>query len=76
MLMDYMKSIMNLRRSMIIMNNDENKVNEFPVDVEKANRLIRRIIIAESRNIKSGEKNDTQMIKDIKKMIEEEVNCY
>ena len=74
--MDYMKSIMNLRRSMIIMNNDENKVNEFPVDVEKANRLIRRIIIAESRNIKSGEKNDTQMIKDIKKMIEEEVNCY
>lgn len=49
------------------MNNDENKVNEFPVDVEKANRLIRRIIIAESRNIKSGEKNDTQMIKDIKK---------
>lgn len=58
------------------MNNDENVQLEIKVDENKAAKLIRRIIISESRNIKSGEKNDFQMIKEIKKMIEEEVNCY
>ncbi len=58
------------------MNNEENVQFEFSIDEKKAAKLIRRILISESSNIKSGEKNDTQMIKDIKKMIEEEVNCY
>ena len=58
------------------MNNEETKKIESNVDQQKASKLIRRIIIAESRNIKSGEKSDTQMVKEIKKMIEEEVNCY
>lgn len=55
---------------------DNNNLLEIEFDKNKANRLIRRIIISESKNLKSGEKNDTQMVKDIKKMIEEEVECY
>lgn len=45
------------------------------VDEKKAASLIRRIIIAESKNIKSEEKSDPQMVAAIKKMIEEEVEC-
>ena len=58
------------------MNNDENIQFGIEINEDKAAKLIKRIIITESRNIKSGEKSDTQMVKDIKKMIEEEVNCY
>ena len=46
------------------------------IDEKKINNLIKRIIIAEAKNIKSGEKDDTQMAKDIRKMIEEELKCY
>jgi len=53
-------------------NFDEN----LTVDEKKVNRLIRKIIIAELNNIKSEEKNDTQMAQEIRKMIEEEVKCY
>ena len=58
------------------MNNEGNVQLEIEVDENKAAKLIRRIIISESKNNKSGEKNDSQMVKEIKKMIEEEVNCY
>lgn len=50
--------------------------NRIPIDEKKVKSLIRRIIIAETKNIKSGEKNDVQMAKAIQKMIEEEVKCY
>ena len=50
--------------------------DEIKIDEQKATRLIRRIIVAESKNIKSEEKSDTQMVNDIKKMIEEAVQCY
>ena len=46
------------------------------VDEEKVKRLIYKIIVAETKNIKSGEKNDQQMAQTIRKMIEEEVKCY
>ena len=52
-----------------------NDKNEIIVDKKKAASLIKRIIIAESRNIKSEEKSDNQMVTAIKKMIEEEVKC-
>lgn len=52
------------------------KESDLQVDEAKVKKLIRRIIIAESKNIKSEEKNDTQMVRDIKSMIEEEVKCY
>ena len=52
-----------------------NENDEIKVDEKKVKTLIRRIIIAERNNIKSEEKNDTQMVNAIKKMIEEEVEC-
>lgn len=55
------------------MSNFDNKIT---IDEKKVERLIRKIIIAEARNINSEEKNDVQMAKDIRKMIEEEVKCY
>ena len=49
--------------------------NIIQIDEEKAARLIRKIIIAERKNIKSEEKSVAQMVNAIKKMIEEEVEC-
>ena len=46
------------------------------IDEKKVSRIIRKIIIAEGKNIKNNEKNDTQMAQEIRKMIEEEVSCY
>lgn len=46
------------------------------VDDKKVAHLIKRIIIEEARNIKSGEKSDREMVGRIKDMIEEEVKCY
>lgn len=49
---------------------------EDKIDEKKINNLIKRIIVAEAKNIKSGEKKENQMVQDIRKMIEEEVKCY
>lgn len=38
-------------------------------------RLKSKIIIAESKNLKTKNKSDVDMVKDIKKWIEEEVKC-
>lgn len=38
-------------------------------------RLKKKLIIAESKNLKTKDKTDTQMVNDIKKWIEEEVQC-
>ena len=67
----FMKKYTKSRRSLDIMNEE----NVIKVDEKKAASLIRKIIIAESKNIKSEEKNDAQMVTAIKKMIEEEVQC-
>lgn len=39
-------------------------------------RLKKKIILAESQNLRTKNKGDTQMVADIKKWIEEEVKCY
>lgn len=51
-------------------------VNGIEVDVEKAQRLIRKVIVREKRNLSTKEYGNTEMVKQIKKMIEEEVECY
>lgn len=43
------------------------------LDETLVNRLKKKIVIAESRNLKSKEKNDTAMVNEIKKTIEEAV---
>lgn len=57
------------------MMNDEN-VKDNLIDEKKVKNLLRRIILEESKNIQSGEKSDQEMVKKIKKLIEEEVQCY
>lgn len=51
-------------------------VNGIEVDIQKAQRLLTKLILREKTNIKTKQYNDTQMINQIKKMIEEEVECY
>ena len=51
-------------------------VNGVEIDTEKAHRLLQKLVIKEKNNIKSKERNDTQMVAEIKKMIQEEVECY
>ena len=51
-------------------------INGIEVDVDKAQRLIKKKIIKEKRNLSTKEFGTTEMVKKIKKMIEEEVECY
>ncbi len=66
---------MSLERSLKVMLNFDNQLR-IDVDENKVSKIIRRIILAELSNIKSEEKSDEQMAQQIRKMIEEEVNCY
>lgn len=52
------------------------EINGVEVNVEKANRLLKKLIIKEKTNIKTKQYNDREMVNIIKKMIEEEVECY
>ncbi len=56
--------------------NEKEIVNGIEVEVEKAQRLIKKVIVKEKRNLSTKEFETTEMVKKIKKMIEEEVECY
>lgn len=45
------------------------------IDVKKARNILTSILVAEKKNISTKEKGDSEMIKDIKKKIAEEVAC-
>lgn len=51
-------------------------INGIEIDTEKANRMLKKLIMREKINIKTKQYNDVEMVKIIKKMIEEEVQCY
>ena len=51
-------------------------MDDFVIDEKAIERLQRKIIIAENTNLRTKNKTDAQMVKDIKKWIEEEVKCY
>ena len=51
-------------------------MDDFVIDEKSIERLKRKIIIAENTNLRTKNKTDAQMVKDIKKWIEEEVKCY
>lgn len=55
------------------MASEKMEVNGVEIDVQKAQRMLQRIIVREKTNIKTKQFNDTEMVKKIKKMIEEEV---
>lgn len=46
------------------------------IDTQKAQIMLQKLIVKEKTNIKTKQFNDLEMVKKIKKMIEEEVQCY
>ncbi len=58
------------------MESEKINVNGIEVDTRKAQRMLQQIIVKEKTNIKTKQFNDLEMVKKIKKMIEEEVQCY
>lgn len=58
------------------MTSEKIEVNGVEIDTKKAQRMLQHIIVREKTNIKTKQFNDTEMAKKIKKMIEEEVQCY
>ena len=50
--------------------------NGIKLDPKKIQKLLKRIIIRESNNLKTKDKNDGQMEQIIQEMIQEEVECY
>ena len=51
-------------------------INGVEIDAEKADALLKKIIIKEKTNIKTKQYNDGEMVKMIKKLIEEVAECY
>lgn len=51
-------------------------MEELKIDAKVIERLKRKIIMIENRNLKTRQKSSQQMVNDIKKMIEEEAKCY
>jgi hypothetical protein len=51
-------------------------VNGVEIDKEKADQLLRWLILNETKNAKTKEKSDQQMVVAIQKKIEEVVQCY
>ena len=58
------------------MNGNKTVVNGVEIDTRKAQLMLQKIIVKEKTNIKTKQFNDLEMVKKIKKMIEEEVQCY
>ena len=58
------------------MNGDKIVVSGVEIDTRKAQLMLQKIIIKEKTNIKTKQFNDLEMVKKIKKMIEEEGQCY
>lgn len=57
-------------------NSDHPIVNGIEIDEAKAKELLRWLILSETNNAKTKEKNDQQMVTAIQKKIEEVVQCY
>lgn len=52
-------------------NKKTENINGIDVDVEKAQKLIKRVIVKEKRNLSTKEFSNPEMIRRIKKIIEE-----
>lgn len=52
------------------------KINGVEIEVDKADALLKRIIIKEKINLKTKQYSDAEMVKQIKKLIEEVAECY
>lgn len=52
------------------------EVNNITIDEQKVRRIMLKLIMEEKRNIKTKENSENQMVKVIKRIIKEEVQCY
>ncbi|OKZ81476.1 hypothetical protein [Butyribacter intestini] len=59
-----------------MVNNKIEIINGIEVDTERAQKLVKKLIVKEKKNLSTKEKSNPEMIKEIKKMIEEAVECY
>ena len=50
--------------------------NGIEIDTDKVQRMLAKLIMREKTNLQTREKSDAQMVQMIKKLIEEEVECY
>ena len=51
-------------------------VNGIEIDEKKVKLLLSKLIMREKTNLQTRERSDSQMVQMIKKLIEEEVECY
>lgn len=51
-------------------------INGIEVETKKADLMLKKIILKEKINLKTKQYNDGEMVRQIKRMIEEEVQCY
>jgi hypothetical protein len=51
-------------------------INGIEIDTEKVQKILNKLIVREKTNLKTKQYNDGEMVKMIRKMIEEEVQCY
>jgi hypothetical protein len=51
-------------------------IKAIQVDEKKGQRLLKKLIIMEKQNLRTKKFNDADMVRKIKKAIEEEVECY
>ena len=59
-----------------MVNNKIEIINGIEGDTERAQKLVKKLIVMEKKNLSTKEKSNPEMIKEIKKMIEEAVECY
>ena len=52
------------------------EMQNIQIDKAKAKRLLTKLILMEKQNIRTKQYSDIEMVKKIKKAIEEEVECY
>ena len=52
------------------------QIDGIDVDVDKANKILKKVLITEKSNLSTKKLSSQEMIKDIKKKISEEVKCF
>ena len=52
------------------------EINGIEVDEKKANLLLQKLILLEKKNIMLKQDSDAKIVEKIKKMIQEEVECF
>ncbi|SFI85438.1 hypothetical protein SAMN04487775_10753 [Treponema bryantii] len=52
------------------------QIDGIDVDVDKANKILKKVLITEKTNLSTKKLTSQELIKDIKKKIAEEVKCF